>query len=220
MEFFELENKERVAAILHLLKINYADAKIALDFSSEFQLLVAVILSAQCTDVRVNLVTPALFQRYPTVQDFAKADVSELEKLIFSTGFYRNKAKNILGAARTVVDEFGGKLPRTMVELLTLPGVARKTANVVLTAAFGQSEGIVVDTHVMRISARLGLVSRKLADSKNAVKIERELMAILPKKEWSKFSHWLIFHGRQICKARKPACPECPLKDLCPSFPV
>jgi endonuclease-3 len=211
-----MKETKRFAEIFEVLKREYPDAGIALDFGTEFELLVAVILSAQCTDVRVNKVTPALFNRYPTVTDFANADLKELEKLIFSTGFYRNKAKNIKGAAQRVVAKFGGELPRTMSELLTLPGVARKTANVVMSAAFGVNDGIVVDTHVMRISGKLGLVAPKWVASKNAVKIEEELMKIVPRKDWGLFSDLLIFHGRQVCVARRSKCSECLVSGLCP----
>jgi len=211
-----MNETKRFAEIFEILKREYPDAGIALDFGTEWQLLVAVILSAQCTDVRVNKVTPTLFKRYPAVADFAGADLEELEKLIFSTGFYRNKAKNIKAAAQRVVAEFGGELPRTMSELLTLPGVARKTANVVMSAAFGVNEGIVVDTHVMRISGKLGLVAPKWVASKNAVKIEEKLMKIVPRKDWGLFSDLLIFHGRRVCVARRPKCAECPVRVLCP----
>lgn len=202
---------------IRILKKAYPDARIALNFGDNFQLLVAVILSAQCTDERVNKVTPALFKKYPAVRDFAKAGLGELEKMIYSTGFYRNKAKNIKAAAEKIVADFGGKVPDNMEDLLTLPGVARKTANVVLDSGFGKHEGIVVDTHVCRVSGMLGLVPMALSKAKNAVKIEERLMKIVPRKEWGKFAHLLVFHGRRICVARRPKCKICPLNKLCPS---
>ncbi|MFC1616468.1 endonuclease III [Patescibacteria group bacterium] len=209
--------KKYTQKILLILKKSYPDAKIALYFGDDFQLLLAVILSAQCTDERVNKVTPKLFEKYPTVVDFANAKVTDIEKLIFSTGFYKNKSKNIKAAAKRIVDTYKGKVPSNMKDLLTLPGVARKTANVILQTAFNKSEGIVVDTHVIRLSGRLGFVSAKLAKSKNAVKIETELIKIIPKKDWGIISMLLILHGRQICKSRKPACEKCALNKLCPS---
>lgn len=208
---------QNIGQIIKILKKTYPDAKIALKFGDTFQLLVAVILSAQCTDERVNKVTPALFKRYPKVQDFAKCNVSELEKLIYSTGFYKNKAKNIKGAAMKIVSDFDSKVPDNMNDLLKLPGVARKTANVIIGAGFGKSEGIVVDTHVCRVSGMLGLVSMTMSKAKMAVKIEQELIKIVPRKEWNKFAHLLIFHGRKICVARRPKCKICPLNKLCPS---
>jgi len=210
-------NKHYIEQIFELLKREYPDAGIELDFADNWQLLVAVILSAQCTDKRVNIVTPPLFRRYPTVQDFAECEISELEKLIYSTGFYKNKAKNIKAAAELVVREFGGEVPGTMEELLRLPGVARKTANVVLNEGFGKSEGIVVDTHVIRLSRLLHLIPQKVAKSKNAVAIEKALMKVIPPDEWPKLSHLLIWHGRRICIARRPKCEICPLNKLCPS---
>lgn len=203
--------------IIAILKRAYPDAKIALHFGDNFQLLVAVILSAQCTDERVNKVTPALFKRFPGVEDFAECKLEELEKHIYSTGFYKNKAKSIQGAARAIVEKFESRVPDSMNELLTLPGVARKTANVVLYTAFGKNEGIVVDTHVARVAGRLGLVDMKLSKAKNAVAIERELMKKVPKKDWGIFPHLLILHGRQICVARRPKCKICPLNKICPS---
>ncbi len=208
------------AEIIRILKKQYPDSKIALNYGDIFQLVVAVILSAQCTDVRVNRVTPALFKRFPRVQDFAECDVHELEKLIYSTGFYKNKAKNIKGAAAKVVVEFGGKVPGTMQELLSLPGVARKTANVVLSSGFGLSEGIVVDTHVARICGLLGLVPKKMSEAKNAVKIEKILVKLVPRKDWGIFSFLMIDHGRAICVARRPKCGICPLNGICPSARV
>lgn len=209
--------KKRNAEILIGLKKLYPTAKIALRFGDNWQMLVAVILSAQCTDVRVNKVTPPLFKKYPKVEDFAECEIGELEKMIYSTGFYRAKARNIRGAARRIVGEFGGKVPTTMSDLLKLPGVARKTANVILSSAFGKSEGIVVDTHVMRLSGRMGFVNRKLVGAKNAVRIEKELMKIVPRRDWGIFSHQMIMHGRKVCVARKPKCGECGLNGICPS---
>lgn len=207
----------QITEIIKILKKTYPDARIALKFGDNFQLLVAVILSAQCTDKRVNMVTPVLFKKYPAVRDFAKARIDDLEKMIYSTGFYKNKAKNIKAAAEKIVTDFGGKVPDNMEDLLTLPGVARKTANVVLDSGFGKEEGIVVDTHVCRVSGMLGLVPMAMSKAKKAVKIEERLMKIVPRKEWGKFSHLLVFHGRKICVARRPKCKICPLNKLCPS---
>ena len=190
----------------------YSDAECALEHQEPIELLVATILSAQCTDKRVNMVTPALFARFRTTMDYAKADRQELEDMIRSTGFFRSKAKSIQGACAKIESEFGGQVPDTMEELVTLPGVGRKTANVVLGTAFGKNEGVVVDTHVTRISRRLGLTRQK-----DPVKIERDLMKKLPRKEWTMFSHRLIWHGRRLCKAARPRCPECRLAPLCPS---
>ncbi len=209
--------KTHAAEIIRILKKKYPDSKIALDYGNLFQLVVAVILSAQCTDVRVNKVTPALFKRFPEVEDFAECDVHELEKLIYSTGFYKNKAKNIKGAAQKIVKDFGGEVPGNMEELLSLPGVARKTANVVLSSGFGRNEGIVVDTHVARICGLLGLVPKKMSDAKSAVKIEQILVKLLPQKDWGIFSFLMIDHGRAICIARRPRCEICPLEKICPS---
>ena len=196
------------------LKRAYPDATCALTHEDPFQLLVATILSAQCTDARVNLVTPKLFARFPDAASMARADAAEVEDIIRSTGFFRNKTKSILGASRRIVDSFGGTVPRTMEDLLTLPGVARKTANVVLGTAFGIGVGIVVDTHVDRLSHRLGLTR-----GKNAEQVERDLMKTVPRSEWILLPHILIHHGRQICSARKPKCGACPVQDLCPSAP-
>jgi endonuclease-3 len=196
--------------LLRRLKKAYPDAKCALTHVNPFQLLVATILSAQCTDVRVNMVTPGLFKKYPTPKDFAALRPEVLEAEIRSTGFYRNKAKSILGASRKLVNEFGEKVPRTMEELLTLPGVARKTANVVLGTAYGIAGGIVVDTHVQRISQRLDLTRENTPE-----KIERDLMRLIPQDQWIDFSHEMIFHGRRCCTARKPKCVVCPVEDLC-----
>jgi len=200
----------RVREILQRLEKAYPDAKCALKHTNPFQLLVATILSAQCTDQRVNMVTPELFKKYPTPQDFAALRPEILEAEIRSTGFYRNKTKSILGASQKIVKEFGGKVPRTMEELLTLPGVARKTANVVLGTAFGIASGVVVDTHVHRIAQRLDLTKQKTPE-----KIEQDLMKLIPQDQWVDFSHEIIFHGRRCCTARKPNCPACPVEELC-----
>ena len=213
-----ISSKSKVAEkVVRLLTKEYPDAKVELNFGDVFQLLVAVVLSAQCTDVRVNKVTPPLFQRFKTVKDFADCDLKELEKMIYSTGFYRNKAKNIQGAANMIVSDFGGKVPSNMDDLLKLPGVARKTANVILESGFGKVEGIVVDTHMIRLSGLLEFISKELWKSKNAVKIEKELMKIVPKKHWGKFSHLIVWHGRRICIARRPRCKDCVLNKICPS---
>lgn len=198
--------------ILKLLKKHYPDAHCALNFKNPLQLLVATILSAQCTDVRVNMVTPALFKKYQSAQDFAQADIDELQNLIRSTGFFRNKAKNIQGAARMIVTKFSGQVPQTMEKLLLLPGVARKTANVVLFNGFAVTAGITVDTHVTRLSHRLGLSQQKQAE-----KVEKDLMKITPEKDWGMLSHYLIAHGRTICKAQCPLCEDCFLNKICPS---
>lgn len=202
----------RVGKIIGILRKDYPAAKTALQHRNPFELLVATILSAQCTDVRVNMVTPGLFKKYPTVQHFASANQAELEQDIRSTGFFRNKTKNIMAAAKSIVDEFHGEVPRTMEELLRLGGVGRKTANCVLGGAFGINEGVVVDTHVERLSGRLGLSKQTTAE-----KIEADLMKVVPKPDWYDFSNLIILHGRAICDARKPRCPECRLKRICPS---
>ncbi len=204
--------KKRTLKILDRLAKAYPDAHCALDHRTPFELLVATILSAQCTDVRVNMVTPALFARYPTARDLAAADQAEVEELIRSTGFFRSKAKNLLGMAQALVAEHGGKVPPDMEALRKLPGVGRKTANVVLGNAFGIDEGVVVDTHVTRLSGLLGLTKEH-----DPEKIERDLMALVPRDRWTMVSHWLIFHGRQVCIARRPRCGECVLASLCPS---
>jgi endonuclease-3 len=201
---------KRVAAILAKLDEAYPKVTCALEHDNPFQLLIATILSAQCTDVRVNEVTRTLFQRYRTPEDFAYANPRELEAEIRPTGFFRNKTKSIQGASKKIVEEFSGKVPQTMEELLTLPGVARKTANVVLGTAFGIAAGVVVDTHVQRLSARLDLTRN--TDPK---KIEQDLIHIIPKEKWILFSHQLIWHGRRVCVARKPRCAECNLEHLC-----
>ncbi len=201
---------KRVAAILAGLDQKYPAALCALKHENPLQLLIATILSAQCTDERVNMVTPGLFARYPTVSHFAYAHPRELEREIKSTGFFRNKTKSIIGACKKIHEEFGGKVPQTMEELLTLPGVARKTANVVLGTAFGIPSGIVVDTHVLRLSHRLDLSKQK--DPK---KIEQDLMQIIPREKWILFSHQMIWHGRETCRARQPKCMECVLEQVC-----
>ena len=201
----------RVKKIISILKKLYPDAKIALIFRDPLELLIATILSAQCTDVRVNMVTKDLFKKYKSAKDWSEADISQIENDIKSTGFYRNKAKNIKLACTKIIDDFGGKVPGSMEELLTLPGVGRKTANVVLGDAFG-IPGITCDTHVIRLSRRLGL-----SDNSDAVKLEFDLAEIVPKNDWTLFSHLIITHGRNICIARKPKCPECKIAQYCPS---
>ncbi|MGO8759101.1 MAG: endonuclease III [Terracidiphilus sp.] len=201
-----------VAAILKALDEAYPNAECALNHRSPWELLVATILSAQCTDVRVNMVTPELFRRFPTPAAMAKASLLELEAIIKSTGFYRNKAKSIQGAARKIVADFSGQVPQTLAELTTIPGAARKTANVVLGVSFGKAEGVVVDTHVFRIARRL-----ELAKGDSPEKVEQELMRILPHDRWIGFSHQIIHHGRQVCDARKPKCNVCNLEPLCRS---
>ena len=205
------DKRQHARKIVKLLQQTYPDVTCALRHADAYQLVVATILSAQCTDERVNMVTPALFQKYPTPADLAAARQKDVEKLIQSTGFFRNKAKSLIGMARGLVDKHNGEVPHTLDELVHLPGVGRKTANVVLGTAFGIPSGVVVDTHVERISKLLGLTT-----GKNAVKIELDLMQVLPKKEWINFSHRLIHHGRRICIARRPKCAECPLLKVCP----
>jgi len=203
---------KRVKKIIAILKKEYPNARIALKFKDPWQLLVATILSAQCTDVRVNQVTPGLFKKYKTLADFARADVKEFEKDIHSTGFYKNKAKGIIGSAKKILSDFKGRVPDSMDSLTSLPGIGRKTANVILSSGFGITAGIVVDTHVIRLSGRLGLTGNS-----NAEKIEEDLMKIVPRRGWRVFSHLLILHGRKICNARKPLCGECKINKLCPS---
>lgn len=204
--------KQRALEILVILKRLYPDATCSLTYETPVQLLVATILSAQCTDERVNKVTPELFAKFPDASALATADREELETLIRSTGFYRNKAKNIQGACQKIVEEFDSNVPKQMEKLLTLPGVARKTANVVLAHGFGINEGVTVDTHVKRLSQRLGLTQES-----DPNKIERDLMQLLPQKDWENFSIRIIYHGRAICNARKPKCSDCQLAHLCPS---
>jgi len=206
------EKKRRVRRIIGTLKKEYPDARCSLDHTSPLELLVATILSAQCTDERVNLVTADLFRKYRTWEDYASAPTAELERDIHSTGFFRNKAKSIQGACRAIGERHGGRVPRSMEELLELPGVARKTANVVLGNAYGIASGVVVDTHVARLSERLGLSAEKQPE-----KIERDLASLVPESDWIIFPHLLIAHGRKVCKARGPLCSECLLAKLCPS---
>lgn len=203
------------AEIERRLLVEYPDAHCELDFATPLQLLEATILSAQCTDKRVNMVTPELFKRYPTAAALADAEMEALEEVIRSTGFYRNKAKSLVGMAQALVDDHGGEVPRTMAELIKLPGVGRKTANVILGNAFGINEGIVVDTHVARLAARFGFT-----DETDPVKVEKALLPLFPKDSWTKFSHLLIWHGRRTCDARKPRCESCSLRDICPSADV
>jgi endonuclease-3 len=206
------QRAQRVGKILPLLKKAYPQAKCSLDHATPLELLVATILSAQCTDVRVNQVTKALFRKYRTARDYAAASQEELERDIQSTGFFRNKAKSIRAMAASLVERHGGQVPGTMEELTHLAGVGRKTANVVLGNAFGLNVGVTVDTHVARLSQRLGLTKHQ-----DAVKIERDLMPIVPQEDWALWSHLLIYHGRAICQARKPKCAQCVLRDECPS---
>jgi endonuclease III len=204
--------KERIGKIIHILRREYPRSRTALEFQNPLQILVATILAAQCTDERVNRITPALFRKYPTAAAFAAADRTELEAEIRPTGFFRNKAKNIIGAARKIVEDFGDQVPANMADLVTLPGVARKTANIVLSSGYGIAEGIAVDTHVKRLSGRLGLSRQH-----DPEKIERDLLKLVPKKDWLDFNYMLVNHGRRTCQARKPRCPECAIQRLCPS---
>lgn len=205
------DKSKRTAEIIKRLKKAYPDAHCALNHTSPFELLIATILSAQCTDIRVNIVTADLFRKYRGPADFLNVSQNELEKDIHSTGFFRNKAKNIQAACRRIIDVYGGEVPTNMEDLLTLGGVARKTANVVLGNAFGIASGVVVDTHVGRLSRRMGLT-----DKENAEKVERDLSELVPKKHWVMFPHWMIYHGRQVCEARKPKCSACTIADICP----
>jgi endonuclease-3 len=207
--------KAQSARIARRLKDDYPDVTCALDNETPFQLLVATILSAQCTDARVNMVTPELFRRWPTAREMADAPTKQLEKVIQSTGFFRNKAKNIKAASQGLVEKYGGEVPPDLDQLVALPGVGRKTANVVLGTAFGMATGVVVDTHVTRLSNRLGLTKHS-----DPTKIEQDLMAVLPKSEWVNFAHRMIHHGRQICTARKPKCPVCSMNNFCPKIGV
>lgn len=207
-----VDKKELMKQIIKLLRKAYPDAHCALHHANPLELLIATILSAQCTDVRVNIVTATLFRKYRSAQDFINVAVTELEKDIQSTGFFRNKAKNIQGACKIIVEKYNGRVPETMEELLELPGVARKTANVVMGNAFGVASGIVVDTHVTRLANLLGLT-----ETENAVKIEQDLIPLTPKKDWIMLPHLLIFHGRAVCIARRPRCSACVLEKLCPS---
>lgn len=207
--------RERARSIYELLEREYPEAMTALAHGNPFELAVATVLSAQCTDERVNMVTPALFNRYPDAPSLAGADQEELEGLIHSTGFFRNKAKNLIGMAQALLDRHQGELPRTLAELTKLPGIGRKTANVVLGNAFGIDEGVVVDTHVKRLSGRMGFSKEKTPE-----KIELDLMEVFPRERWTPLSHLLIFHGRGPCPARKPRCTECLVAHLCPSSEV
>ncbi len=209
------KSRARAGAVLEILQRTWPKATCELDFENAYQLTAATILSAQSTDKRVNMVTPALFKRYPTPAKLARADLGALEKLVHSTGFFRQKAKSLVRMAQTVVSEFGGEIPRTMEEMVRLPGVARKTANVVLGSAYGIPSGVVVDTHVTRVAARLGLTRET-----DPVKIERDLMELAPRERWIDLGHQLIWHGRRICHARKPECDACPLAPVCPSAEV
>jgi endonuclease-3 len=208
----DLEDKSRVMKIIGLLEKEHPDAKIALDYANPLELLVATILSAQCTDERVNIVTKTLFKKYRRAQDYANADLGELEQDIKSTGFYRNKARNIKKCCQMLVEEFKSLVPKTMEEILELPGVARKTANVVLSNAYGVVEGIAVDTHVRRLAKRLGFTANE-----DPVKIEQDLMKLVLKNKWMRFTDLLIFHGRRVCTAKKPRCEACIVNTLCPS---
>jgi endonuclease-3 len=209
------ELKRRAGLIVRRLRTAYPDAHTALTHRSPLELLIATILSAQCTDERVNKVTPSLFARFPRASDLARADRGEVEELIRSTGFYRNKAKSIQGASQKIASDFGGQVPQTMEEMLSLPGVARKTANVVMGNGFGKATGVVVDTHVFRLSHRM-----RLSKGKNPQEVEKDLMALVPKKEWIGLGNRLIFHGRAICSARQPKCGECMVERLCPRIGV
>jgi endonuclease-3 len=208
----KLDRKTAALETIKRLEKVHSDAKIALNYSNPLELLIATILSAQCTDKRVNIVTKSLFKKYRTVQDYAKADLKELEEDIKSTGFYHNKAKNIKKCCQMLIDKFNGQIPKTMEEILELPGVARKTANIVLANVYGVVEGIAVDTHVRRVAKRLGLT-----DNENPDKIEKDLMEIVPKKSWARITDLLIFHGRRVCIAKHPNCAGCVLNDFCPS---
>jgi len=207
--------KKRTREIIRRLRKTYPDAHCALNHANAFELLIATILSAQCTDARVNIVTADLFRKYRKPQDYLDVAQTELEQDIHSTGFFRNKAKNIQAACTRIIDTYGGEVPRSMTDLLSLGGVARKTANVVLGNAYGIASGVVVDTHVGRLSQRLGLTTQT-----DPVKIENDLQELVPKKDWIMFPHWLISHGREICIARKPKCSICPLNNICPKIGV
>ena len=208
-------NKIRALEILVRLKRLYPDATCTLNYETPVQLLIAVILSAQCTDERVNIVTPELFRRFPDAKSMAAGDLQEITELVRSTGFYRNKAKNIQATCALLVQNHGGQVPQTMAEIIMLPGAARKTANVVLAHAYGINAGVTVDTHVKRLSGRLGLTTHD-----DPIKVERDLISLLPQEDWENWSIRLIYHGRAICKARKPDCANCALADLCPSSEI
>jgi endonuclease III len=204
--------RERIGEIIRILAATYPASRTALHFANPLQILVATILAAQTTDETVNKVTPALFAKYPTAAALAAARRTTLENEIRSTGFFRNKTKSVIGAAKKIVSDYGGRVPDTMAELVTLPGVARKTANIVLSSGFGKAEGIAVDTHVRRLSQRLGLSRQTDPD-----KIERDLLALVPRQHWLDFNYMLVNHGRAVCRARDPQCPACPVRPLCPS---
>lgn len=206
-----MKKKDRALEVFHRLQKRYPAPEPALDWTSAWELMVATILAAQCTDERVNKVTPVLFGRWAGIEAMADADVAEVEDVVRPTGFFRNKAKNIVAAAKRIMDEYGGEVPRSMAELITLPGVARKTANIVLSNAFGIHEGIAVDTHVKRLSYRLGLTT-----SENPVVIEKDLMPLYPSETWGDVNHFLVYFGREVCNARKPKCDACELHDICP----
>lgn len=203
--------RDRAQAIFARLAARYPEPKPALDYTDAWGLLVATVLAAQCTDARVNQVTPTLFARWPEIADLAAADAADIEAVVHSTGFFRNKAKNLKAAASRIMETYGGSVPRTMAELVTLPGVARKTANIVLSNAFGINEGIAVDTHVTRLALRLGLTQ-----SADAKIIERDLMPLFDRPQWADINHYLVYFGREVCGARKPGCGQCPLATLCP----
>jgi endonuclease III len=207
--------RERAPDIFARLAATYPDARCSLDFETPFQLLVATILSAQCTDKRVNMVTPKLFATYPTPAALASAKREDVEELVKTTGFFRNKAKSLLGVSAAIESRHGGQVPSTLDELVVLPGVGRKTANVILGNAFDRNEGVVVDTHVARVTKRLGLTKHD-----DPVKIEQDLVKLFPPEQWTLLAHLLIYHGRQICEARLPKCSSCPIADLCPSFGI
>ncbi len=206
-----IEKEQRARAVLAFMESRYPAPRSELDWNSPWELLVATMLAAQCTDKRVNTVTPRLFSRWPDVAAVARAELAEMERIVRSTGFYRNKARNVIASACKIMTDFGGEVPATMEELVLLPGVARKTANIVLSNAYGLQEGIAVDTHVKRLSNRLGLTT-----SQNPVVIEKDLMPLVPRQSWGDFNHYLVLYGREICKARKPLCAECGLVRICP----
>lgn len=206
-----MNKKERAAEIFDRLSKRYPSPQPALTYTTPWELLVATALSAQCTDERVNMVTPVFFERWPAIRDAAEADVTEIEEVVRSTGFFRNKAKNIKAAARRIMDEYNGEVPRTMAELVTLGGVARKTASIVLANAFGVNEGIAVDTHVKRLTFRMGLTTKT-----DPIQIEKDLMPLFPREHWGDVNHILVFFGREVCPARKPHCDACELADICP----
>lgn len=206
-----MNKQERATEIFSRLRCRYPAPKPALDWKSPWELLVATVLAAQCTDVRVNQVTPGLFKRWPTVADVAEADLDELMEMVRSTGFYRNKAKNLKGAAKLIINEFGGEPPRTMAELIRLPGVARKTANIVLSNAYAIHEGIAIDTHAKRLSFRMGLTKNT-----DPVRVEKDLMPLFGRETWGDVNHFLVYFGREVCPARSPKCSDCELADICP----